>query len=196
MTSRMRIRIAVLAAAVLVAALVTFRLVSRLDPAVNTGPLGNGGTAGGICSAIAPGQVDSWGITYLGNTGSSDVVIEKIALVKPRNLRLVASYVVPITGFREYGDNFGYPPAPYQPGVDWPRHTLAAGTHLPPAHGQDHADLVTVLKPSGGPVAEAQAIDVFYQAGGINYEMQTHYRFVFLVGQKSCPGNWPSKYPG
>lgn len=109
MTSRMRVRIAVLAAAVLLAALVTFLLVSRLDPAVNTGPLGNGGTAGGICSPIAPGQVDSWGITYLGNTGSSDAVIEKIALVKPRNLRLVASYVVPITGYREYGDNFGYP---------------------------------------------------------------------------------------
>ena len=147
-------------------------------------------------SPLAPGQVDSWGITYLGNTGSSDAVIEKIALVKPRNLRLVASHVVPITGSREYGDYFGNPAAPDQPGVDWPRHTFAAGTQLPPAHGLDHADLVAVRKPTGGPVAEAQAIDVFYQESGVSYHMQTHYRFVFLVGQKTCPANWPQKYPG
>jgi hypothetical protein len=192
---RVRGRIAVLAAAVLLAALVTFLLVSQLDPAVNTGPLGNGGTAGGICTPIAPGQVDSWGITYLGNTGSSDALIEKIDLVKPRNLRLVASYVVPITGHDDYGDILGYPPAHPQPGVDWPRHTLAAGTQLPPVHGMDHADLVTVIQPTGL-LAEAQAIDVFYQESGITYHMQTHYRFVFLVGQKTCPGNWPQRYPG
>lgn len=193
--TRTGVRIAALAAAVLVAALVAFLVTSAGDPALNTGPLGNGGTAGGVCVAIPRGQVESWGITYLGNTGNSDAVIEKIGLVKARNLRLAASYVVPITGLREYGSWFGYPPAPHQPGVDWPGHTRAVGTRLPPVHGLDHADLVTVIQPTG-PLAEAQAIDVFYQESGTNYHMQTHYRLLLLVGKTTCPGNWPEKYPG
>lgn len=193
MTSRIRARITVVAA-VLAAALIAFLLVSRLLPGVNTGPLGDGGTAGGICIPLARGQVDSWGLTYLANTGSSNAVIQNIDLVKARNMRLVAAYVVPITGHDEYGSWFGYPPSHLAPGVDWSKHTRAVGTVLPPVHGLDHADLVAVLQPTG-PVAEAQGIDVFYQESGINYHMQTPYRLVLLAGQKTCPDNWPQKYP-
>jgi hypothetical protein len=190
-----RVRIAALVAAVLLAALIVFLVVLRLDPGVNTGPLGDGGTAGGVCIAIGPGKVESWGITDLDNTGHTDATIQKVSLVGARHLRLLAAYVVPIAGTQEYGSWFGYPPAPPQRGVEWSKHTVAAGTQLPPARGIAHADLVTVLQPTGL-LAEAQAIDVIYQADGINYEMQTHYRFVVLVGKKACPGNWPQKYPG
>ncbi len=189
------IRIAAITAAVLVAAVVAFFVRSALDPAVNTGPLGNGGTAGGICVPLAHGQVESWGITYLGNTGSSDAVIKKVDLVNARNARIVASYVVPITGNNEYGSWFGYPPARHlAPGVHWPAHQRVPGASVAPAHGPDHADLVTVIQPTG-PLAEVQAIDVFYQESGTNYHLQTHWRFVLLVGQKTCPSNWPQKYP-
>jgi hypothetical protein len=188
-------RIAVLVAAVVAAGLIALTLVSHFAPGINTGPLGDGGEGGGICIPIARGQVESWGITYLGNTGSSDAVIQKIDLVQPRNLRLVASYVVPITGNFEYGSYYGYPPAHTELGVQWPQHKRAIGASIPPQHGHAHGDLLTVLKPTAGPVAEAQAIDVYYQESGTSYHMQTHYRFVLLVGQKTCPDNWPQKYP-
>ena len=68
------------------------------------------------------------------------------------------------------------------------------GARVAPAQGRDHADLLTVIQPTG-PLAEVQAIDVFYQESGTNYHMQTRYRFVLLVG-KACPDDWPSKYPG
>lgn len=178
------------------AALIAYFVVSAVEPAVNTGPLGNGGTAGGICAPLAPGQVLSWGVTYLGNTGSSDAVIEKVALVKARNARLVASYVVPITGNNEYGSMLGYPPPSHlPPGVDWHAHQRVPGASVAPAHGREHADLVTVIQSTGGPLAEVQAIDVFYRESGINYHMQTHYRFVLLVGT-ACSNDWPQKYPG
>jgi hypothetical protein len=195
MTSRRSVRIAAVTAAVLVAAVISFFVVSAADPSMNTGPLGNGGTPGGICAPLAPGQPLSWGMTYLGNTGSSGAVIEKVDLVKPRNARLVASYVVPITGNNEYGSMAGYPP-PRQlpPGVEWGAHQRVPGASVAPAHGLDHADLLTVILPTEA-LAEVQAIDVFYRESGTNYQMQTHYRFVLLVG-KACPDDWPDKYPG
>jgi hypothetical protein len=197
MTSRNRVRIAVVSAGVLAVGLISFFAVSAAYPSMNTGPLGNGGTPGGICAPLASGQPLSWGITYLGNTGGSDAVITKVDLVNPRNARLVASYVVPITGTNEYGSMAGYPPPQHlPPGVDWGAHQRVPGARVPPAQGRDHADLVTVIQPTGpGPLAEVQAIDVFYQESGTNYHMQTHYRFVLLVGT-TCPDDWPDKYPG
>jgi len=162
-------------------------------PAIDTGPLGNGGDPGGLCSFLAPGVVLSYGATLLENTGQSAVVVQKVDLVQPRHLQLVASYVVPTRGNFEVGVWDGFPPGP-QPGVEWSQRMRAAGARIPPAHGTHRADLLTVLKPTG-PVAEAQAIDVFYREGGQQYHMQTHVRFVLLVG-RHCPANWPLKYPG
>jgi hypothetical protein len=177
--------IAAIAAMVLLAA-------SCGGPVVNTGPLGNGGDSGGICVYLHPGAVLSYGVIGLRNTGSSEAIIQQVSLVKPQHLRLVASYVVPITGHLGYGVWDGYPPAPHQAGVEWARHTRAVGTHLPPTHAFEQANLVIVLKPTG-PVGKALATDVFYLEGGQQYEMQNTYRFVLIHHQ--CPRNWVRKYP-
>jgi hypothetical protein len=164
------------------------------DPAVNSGPLGDGGNPGGICVPIRPGQVESWGITELVNTGRSNAVVETTRLDNARHLRIVDAYVVPITGSQEYGSWFGYPPAPHQRGVEWTRHTRAKGARVLPHIGSKDADLLIVLQPAG-PVAEALGITVLYREGGTQYELRTRYRFVLLVGKKTCPASWPAKYP-
>ena len=192
----LRAWIAAAAAAVLVVSLIAFFLVTRVVPPLNTGPLGNGGSEGGICVPLAQGEPLSWGVTYLGNSGGSDAVIEKVDLVNAKDARLVATYVVPIKGLNEYGGLAGYPAGQHlESGVDWAARQGVPGGTVTPVHGHDHADLVTVILPTG-PVAEAQAIDVFYREDGTNYHMQTHYRFVLLVGQKQCSDNWSQKYPG
>lgn len=186
--TRTVIRIAAIAAVILMAS------SCGGDPAVNSGPLGDGGDPGGICVPIRPGQVESWGITELINTGRSNAVIETTRLDSARRLRIVDAYVVPITGPQEYGSWFGYPPAPYQRGVEWSQRTRAKGARVPPRSGSRHADLLIVLQPAG-PVAKARGITVLYREGGTQYELRTHYRFVLLVGKKTCPTNWPAKYP-
>jgi hypothetical protein len=155
-------------------------------PSVDTGPLGDGGTRGSICMPVRSGGVVSWGITILRNSGQSNAVIERVSLLGARKLRLVASYVVPITGLRDYGAWEGYPPAPPQPGVIWSKHTLARGAVIPPQIGQRHSNLVTVLKPTGR-VGKARAIDVLYREDGTQSRLVTHTRFVILAGVKSCP---------
>ena len=195
MTSRTGGRVIAVTAAVLLAGSIAYFVVTRVTPPMNTGPLGNGGTAGGICVPLAPGQPLSWGITYLGNTGGSDAVIEKVDLVNAKDARLAATYVVPITGLNEYGGLAGYPAGQHlASGVDWAARQRVPGGTVAPVQGHDHADLVTVIQPTG-PVAEVQAIDVFYREDGTNYYMQTHYRLVLLVGQQ-CTNNWSDQHPG
>jgi hypothetical protein len=157
-------------------------------PAVNTGPLGNGGTRGGICAYLPPRTpVLTYGIIDLHNAGSSNAVIENVALVHPRHLRLAAAYVVPITGHLDFGVWDGYPPVRHQAGVEWSRHQAAKGARLPPARSKsDHANLVEVLQPTG-PVGTAQATDIFYREGGIRYHLRNIYWFKLLVGRE-CPG--------
>ncbi len=163
------------------------------SPAVDTGPLGKGSDPGGICGFLHPGEVFSYGETFLQNTGGSDAVITKVDLVHARNLRLVASYVVPIKANWDMGAGGGFP-LPPEPGIEWSQRAIAVGAAIPPpAHGVRHYDLLTVLKPTG-PLARAEGIDVFYQEAGTRYHMQTDYRFVLFVG-KQCPDNWPLKYP-
>jgi hypothetical protein len=153
------------------------------DPAVDTGPLGSGGIAGSICIPIRTGQVESWGITELVNSGHSSVVIDKVTLINARRVRLAASYVVPITGNLEFGSWFGYPPAPRQKGVEWSQHAVANGARVAPHRGPRHADLVVVLRPTGSG-AQVQAIRVAYQEANNRFLLQTHYRILFLVGKK------------
>jgi len=152
-------------------------------PAVNTGPLGNGGQPGSICARLHQGQVLSYGIIGLQNMGSSPAVIEKVSLMGARHLRLVAAYVVPITGHMGYGVWDGYPPPPRrQRGVEWSHRQVARGARLP-ANRSSLADLVEVLQPLG-PVGTARATDVFYREGGTQYHMRNVYAFKLLVGQK------------
>lgn len=152
------------------------------EPSVNDGPLGNGGTSGSICAVVRPGTVLSYGITDLRNTGSSPVVIEKVRLIGARHLRMVAAWVVPITGHRDYGVWDGYPPAPRQNGVMWSQHVPTAGARIEPSHGPAHANLVQVLQPTA-PVGKAEGTDVVYRAGGTQYQMVVDYGFRLIVSR-------------
>jgi hypothetical protein len=104
--------------AVLACAAVLLAAACGSGPPADTGPLGNGGSKGGVCLPDLSGRVLSWGITVLRNNGQSKAVIERVSLLGADNLRLTASYVVPITGNTDYGAWPGYPPAPPQPGVN------------------------------------------------------------------------------
>lgn len=189
MTTRLAGRIVqVVAAALLIAS-------CSAGPSANDGPLGNGGSAGGICIPIRAGQVESWGVTEFVNNGQSDAVIEKITLVKARRVHLTASYIVPITGSLEYGSWFGYPPAPPQKGVEWSQHSAVKGARIAPRIGSRHSNLLAVLRPNGS-VAQLQAIRVAYREANKQFLFQTHYRILLLVGRNNCPADWQQKFPG
>jgi hypothetical protein len=51
--------------------------------AVNTGPFGNGGTAGVECAELSPGNVLTFGFEEFKNSGSASATISKVALAEP-----------------------------------------------------------------------------------------------------------------
>jgi hypothetical protein len=140
-----------------------------------------------ICAARVPkGGVLSDGFEVLKNTSSSEVVVQKVTLVDAHALRIVAAYVVPITGYDLYGARDGYPPAPHlDPGVLWSKRQVAAGAHIPHSQGHHVSNLVVVLQPgvSGG---TARAVAVYYQVSGQQYVMRTSTRIPVVVGEQ-CP---------
>jgi hypothetical protein len=97
------------------------------------GPLAVGEGPGTECAPVAQGQVLSDGSDAVSNPGHAPATIQAVSLADPHDLRLVAVYIVPITGDDLYGVRAGYPPAlPLDPGVLWSQASVgtAAGTQV------------------------------------------------------------------
>jgi hypothetical protein len=149
--------------------------------AVNTGPFGGGGEPGSLCVPVGRGGVLSYGFDAFSNTGRT-ATIERVALTDPHGLRMLAAYVVPITGHTLYGVLTGYPPARGLPAdVHWDRRQPANGAVIPHSRGTQY-NLVLVLKPAGTK-GTARSVDVFYRAAGQEYHLQTTTRIEVLAGR-------------
>jgi hypothetical protein len=73
-------------------------------------------------------------------------VIDKVSLTRPRLLRMLDAYAVPITGMSLYGDWIG-PPKPREAsaGVMWSLRRHAKGARIPRTPQHDLVDLVLVI---------------------------------------------------
>lgn len=147
------------------------------------GPFGNGGPYSGTVGDCArPGGVAYSGAVGFHNMGRT-ATTEKVALVHPRNLRLVAAWVVLITGTDTVGVGSGYPPgSPLPPGVQWGQRQRVPGAVVRHTRGHDIIDLVLVVKPSAK-VGTATAINLYYQASGTHYLLHVPYGLKISVGR-------------
>lgn len=156
-------------------------------PAAN-GPFGTGGGTGEVCAWTTAGNVLTYGVEDLRNSGGT-ATINKIALVDPRHLRVVSAWAVPITGTNLLGVFRGEPPsgygggAPLAAGIQWTQRQPANGAVIPHSRGHDVTNLVLVLKPSG-PVGTATAVDVYYTEGGTAYLLHWPIRMEVKVGRE------------
>jgi hypothetical protein len=144
-------------------------------PAVNTGPLGDGGQPGVLCNPVhSRTQSLTNGFTALSNSSKSPVVINHISLDSPHRLRLLAAYVVPIAGHNLVGDWAGFPPSARElsAGVEWAQRRPAVGAHIAPDRPNQVVNLVVALKPEGL-LGTAKGIDIYYSGGITQYHMLT-----------------------
>jgi len=114
-----------------------------------------------VAAAIAEGHVDR-----------QTAVITPVALVKPQNLRVLAAYVVPVTGHYLIGVMPGFPPSHLGPGVQWSHRQRAVGARIPPSGRDVVTNLLLVLKPATM-TGSAQGVQVSYEVSGQEYIWQT-----------------------
>jgi hypothetical protein len=155
---------------------------------VNTGPFGGQGeTIGTVCVPVKPGQVVADGINAINNRESATAVIDRVGLVSPQRLRILAAYVVPITGHVLYGAQPGDPPIPgAPPGFQWGERQQAEGARVPHTSGYHVMSLLLVLSTHGSRSTD-KGVDVWYHVGGQHYHLRTGVGMLALVAQ-SCPG--------
>jgi hypothetical protein len=147
------------------------------------GPLTDNGSPGVLCSPVPPGGVLSDGFEALTNSGSAPAVVTKVGLADPRDLRVVAAYLVPIAGTDLYGVRSGFPPpAHLDPGVEWSQRENAAGGHIAHSKGHQVTNLLVVIKP-GRAGGRTSGIYVYYTVADHKYRMETATGLHVVVGR-------------
>jgi hypothetical protein len=144
------------------------------------GPLGNGGSPGGVCAPIAYAHPLTMGITVLKNSGSAPATITSVTLANPHDLTMLKPFVTPwdgpLLGVRPY------PPT----GPDtqsWALRKPAVGSAIAP-HGAKA--LVFGVLPTGHSTGRSRGAKVEYSAGGNSYTYQDRTSFEVRVKPARC----------
>jgi hypothetical protein len=150
--------------------------------AMNTGPLGNGGTPGEECVSMPVGRILTYGFDAFTNKGTSPAVISKASLADPKGIRTLAAWIVPVTGHDLYGLAWGFPPTRQVPaGVQWAQRQHPTGAAISPSR-QSNIVLVLELTARKG---SADGIDVYYHVGSTDYHLRTATKVA--LGYRYCP---------
>lgn len=128
-------------------------------PALDTGPLGNGGIHALQCTPGRSGKPLTLGLFAFHNSGSSAAVITRVDLADPHGLRMITPVIVPITTTTEIGNWASFPPrlTPDLKGP-WAHRQRAVDAHLAP--GGTHWNLVFGLQPTTRPYGRSDGVGV------------------------------------
>ena len=140
------------------------------------GPLGSPGNPSQQCfGGSAPGHADTDGIQRFENIGRHSLVIDRVTLASPRNLRLVGSYIVPGLYLVGAWNSFPPPASQLDKGVQWARRSRPAGTLVPPRHWIDVVVGVARISNAKGSSA---GIKVLYHDSSGSYALQSRIQIV------------------
>jgi len=130
--------------------------------------------------------VVTYGDEFVRNPGTATAVIDKMALAKPKGLRVLASWVVPTKEM--VGVQYGYPSGHLNlPGWQWDNRQSPDGARVPHTRGKyQKMSLVFVVGLKSG-VKRGKAIgtDIWYHVGSQHYHLRTSTALLVLRG-RSC----------
>ena len=154
----------------------------------NSGPLGGQDGTGITCAPTVGWRgVVTYGSIF-ANSSASHVFIDKVSLADPRGLRMLAAYVVPVTGDSIIGFVQGYPSGKLLPSDEpWSQRQRADGAIVKHSRGQAVTSLLAVFKPTRNP-GWARGINIYYHSSdGQRHLLRQGLQI--LVGINKCPNN-------
>lgn len=142
-------------------------------------------SSGGYCLPVArPGEVAYDGTEEFPNTGGR-ATIDKVKLVHPRHLRLIAAWVLPISDpSQRIGLGAGYPTASRlkaHSAARWDLRQRIPGAVVQHTPGQQTIELLIVAKPLAK-FGSSTAVDLYYESAGTHYLLHFPYGFSISVG--------------
>jgi hypothetical protein len=174
--------------------LVAVALAAALTPAL--GACSNGGgsrpAAGGPLSSVesgtapsgtncAPGgQLQTFGTERFTNHGHGAVVLDRVALLDPRNERLVGSYAVPgmwLIGVEPWPPDYPGMPSTWKDRRPVPSFRIAPGTSF---------DMVLGVAAITAGRASSQGMLVYYHDSAGSYVTTDHVGMVIAATQNGC----------
>jgi hypothetical protein len=178
----MRITRTGLAAVALAVALVSAGCGSSGGPSAH-GPLRGGSFGFGGGSDCAPARVGhpiTFGDERFTNHGHTTLVLDRVGLRHPSQVRLVGSYAVPgtyLVGVAHWPPRYaGIPPS-------WKHRQLVHGFRLAPGKSFNMALGVSA---TGGPLARSPGMVIYYHDPAGRYVVVDHFAMIIAVGRQ-CP---------
>jgi hypothetical protein len=173
-----------LAAVALAAVLASAGCSSSSSPATN-GPLRGGAfgsiTGGEDCTVARVGQPVSFGDEQFTNHGHDTLVLDRVGLRRPRNVRLVGSIAVP--GIYGLGVTHEVPPRYSEPPPTWKHRQPVHGFRLAPGKS---FQMVLGVVATGGHPAHSPGMAIYYHDPAGRYVAVD--RFAKVIGAGRCQG--------
>jgi hypothetical protein len=181
---QMRITRPVLTAVALAVALTSAGCGGSSGPSTH-GPLRGGAfgyvTGGGDCAVVRVGQPVSFGDEQFTNHGHTTLVLDRVGLRHPRNVRLIGSIAVP--GTYGIGVVDGFPPRYRELPPTWKHRQPVHGFRLAPGKS---FQIVLGVVATGGRPARSPGMAIYYHDPAGRYVAVDH--FAMEIAQGRCRG--------
>jgi hypothetical protein len=147
------------------------------------GPLGPPGNQSTVCLPSRLGHAVTIGLQDFTNSGHDAVIIDRVTLGAPRNLRLAGAYAVPGRYAVGVWESFPPPAGQLLQGVQWAKRRQPAGTRIPPGAW---VNVVAGVEPTRKAKDTSTGIIVWYRDGSTHYELRTNVRMIVSVPPARC----------
>jgi hypothetical protein len=170
------------ALAVLAGALIYFLAACSNGGPATDGPLGGGAPGGSfLCQPARVGQPEAFGVEVFTNHGHAAIVLDRVALLRPRNERLIGSYAVP--GAYIVG-GVPWPPGPSDLPPTWKDRQPVHGFRLAP---RKSFNMVLGVIATARSRATSQGMRIYYHdTAGSSYLTVDHNKMIIDTTKQEC----------
>jgi hypothetical protein len=151
------------------------------DGPLRGGPFGAPSPGGSACASSPVGKPVTFADERFINHGHATLVLDRVALRRPRNMRLIGSYAVP--GVWIVGVAGGFPPTYSGLPPTWKDRQRVHGFRLAPGRS---FNMPLGIVATGGPRVRSPGMVIYYHDPAGSYVLQDRFAMILDVGRRKC----------
>jgi hypothetical protein len=151
------------------------------DGPLRGGPFGAPSPGGQACAGARVGQAVTFADEVFTNHSHATVVLDRVALRRPRDMRLLGSYAVP--GISMVGVVRGFPPTNSGLPSTWKHRQRVRGFRLAPGRS---FNMVLGAAATGAPTARSPGMAIHYHDPAGSYVLEDRFAMLIVVGGRRC----------